>query len=67
MKEDESVSLDYIENALKSILSMKYLMNFNFIDTMSKDIVKLNINYGLDELFEKPRLKRIIKRIYVVL
>ena len=32
-------------------------MDFNFIDSMSKDIVKLNINYGLDELFEKQDLK----------
>ena len=36
---------------------MKYIMNFNFIDSMSKDIVKLNINYGLDELFENSSLK----------
>ena len=36
---------------------MKYIMNFNFIDSMSKEIVKLNINYGLDELFDKPNLK----------
>ena len=38
---------------------MKYIMNFNFIDRMSKDIVKLNINYGLDELFEKQNLKEL--------
>ena len=41
---------------------MKYIMNFNFIDSMSKDIVKLNINYGLDELFENSRHKSNYKK-----
>ena len=40
---------------------MKYIMNFNFIDTMSKDIIKLNINYGLDELFEEKPPKELSK------
>ena len=39
-EEDEKVELSDIESNLKKILPGKYIMNFNFIENMSKKIVR---------------------------
>lgn len=71
--------LDYMQDSLSKMLPLKCTMNFNFIDKMSKAIIKHNVEYGLEELLNSQNLEKIteefiacmkcklLKRAYVII